>query len=163
MPLDPDFYTCLGFPDASVASFPGMTALAVIVIFAVFVVVVMMTARSEDFGDKRVEEEASARVAVLPLNGSRRGGEVVRIGESGHISIAPRVHGDAGSLVVAFSAEIGGIDQTRPVGLQLGAEAVIRSIRAVRTWLRGFKSRMYMLFRRSIAMPSPSSTPVPPR
>ena len=54
MLLDPNFYTCPYFPGALIARFSGVTAFAVIIIFAVFVVIVLMTARGEDFGDKSV-------------------------------------------------------------------------------------------------------------
>src|SRR5215475_1326294 len=123
------------------ASLPGMTAFAVVIIFAVCILVLMMTARGGDFSDKSFEV-LFVRAARFPPNGPRRGWEVVRIGESEHIGVAMRVHSDEGPLVNSFSAEIGRVDERRSVSLQLGAETVIRGVgAAVRNWLRGVKSR----------------------
>src|SRR5262245_22541857 len=112
------------------AGLPGM-----MVILTVSVAILMRTARREDFGDESFGETIT-RVAKFPLKGPRRGGGVVRSGDYERIGGAARVHSDAGRLIVAFSAEVSGIDQPRPVGLQFGSETVFIGIEAIRMWLR---------------------------
>src|SRR4030095_1243511 len=112
----------------------------------------MMTAGAGDFSYKTFGA-ALVRNARFPLDGSRRGRVVVRVGVSEQIGGALRVHCHERALFERSTPEIGGIDQARPVGLQFGNEAVsniIRIIRvSVRTWLRGVKS--WKIVRKRIA------------
>ena len=63
----------------------------------------MTPAGVEDFSDKRIELK-HARVAKFPLKGPRRGGKVVRIGESEYVGAAMLVHGNAERLVIVQAA-----------------------------------------------------------
>ena len=51
-------------------------------------------------------------------------GEIRRLGLSRHIGIAQDVDGDAQCFVEAASAEVSGIDDSRPRGINLGDEGV---------------------------------------
>src|SRR5687767_9559581 len=94
----------------------------------------MMAARREDFSDKSSADR-------VPPEGARRGWEIIRNGGSKYIGGATPIHIDTAYAVSAFSAQVSGIDQARPIGFQFGGENVFSRIEAVRMRLRGVKSR----------------------
>src|SRR5690242_17398508 len=106
------------------AGFPEMTDSVVIVVF----MVLPITAVGRDFSDKTFGRTFVRNAVFLP-KGPRRGGEVVRVGVSEQIGGALRIHGHNRAFFEGSTSEIGGIDQARSVGLQLGNEAVANIIR----------------------------------
>src|SRR5882672_9437400 len=53
-----------------------------------------------------------------------RGGKISRIGASRDVGVTARVHGDAGASVKVVAAQVGGVNEGRAGGIQLGHKGV---------------------------------------